>query len=151
MKKIVFIAAVAALAVLFVSANVLSIAGVLIPEAAKAVDRFDSDPIQRVQSVSEPSRIPAETATVDGTIVQLKLSPSGRHVHGFYLDDGAEVNLPPSAHETNIGQVGERIEATGVISVSMTGQSLMHATSVTNVDTGETLDMENLAPPGPLG
>lgn len=148
-KKTMIIAAITILAVAIVSANSSSITGFLIPEAARAVNHFDPDPTRQTWISSEPGRLSPESATVDGAIAQLKLSPSGRHVHGFYLDDGTEVNLPPNVHDLHVGEVGQTIEVTGRIHTGLTGVSLMHATSVTNVTTGETMDTSNVTPPDP--
>lgn len=101
-------------------------------------------PVERVHRAGTAS---PETATVDGVISRVKLSPSGRRVHGFYLDDGTEVNLPPHAHEAYVGEVGQRVEVTGRIHTNLTGESLVNATSITNDNTGTTLDIENFVPP----
>ncbi len=96
---------------------------------------------------SAPGRVPPEaatTVTVDGAIDTLKLSPSGRHVHGFYLDDGTEVNLPPHAHEAYAGEVGQRVEVTGTLHTNLTGENLVNAASITDSDTGATLDIVDI-------
>lgn len=117
---------------------ILSVVGLLAPNLAKAIGHF----------APAPGRVsPPETVTVDGAIARLKLSPNGRHVHGFYLDDGTEVNLPPNAHETRVGEVGQRVEVDGWLNTSLAGESLMNATRITNTDTNETIDIYNLPPP----
>lgn len=126
-----------------VAAGILIVAIVaLCANALSGAGGFGS--VERVHSAAGPA-LP-ETATVDGVISRIKLSPSGRRVHGFYLDNGTEVNLPPHAHEACVGEVGQRVEVTGHIHTNLVGESLVNAASITNDDTGTTLDIENVVP-----
>lgn len=109
-------------------------AGVVIPAFAGVIGYLGS----------APGLAPPETATVDGVISRLKLSPSGRDIHGFYLEDGTEVNLPPHAHGAYAGEVGQNVAVTGDMHTNLAGESLVNAAMITNTATGETLEIDSV-------
>lgn len=105
----------------------------------------DPSPAYRVHSEAvEPTPNSPGYATVDGVISRVKLSPSGRHVHGFHLDNGTEVNLPPHAHEAYFAEVGQWVEVSGTVHTNLAGESLVNAKTITSDDA--TLDIDAFAP-----
>jgi hypothetical protein len=109
-----------------------------------------------------PAHAASDIETVEGEVSGYKYSPSGRHINGFYLGGNGifrggrtAVILPPHA-ASMMPPEGASVEVSGVLRENPLGGAEIHATSITDGETGKTLALESPAtmeapPPGDPG
>jgi hypothetical protein len=85
-----------------------------------------------------------KTAKVSGEIAEFHLSPDGE-VDGITLKDGTEIRFPPKSGErvTATVSIGDQVEISGW---THAGESEVHAAAITNVGSGNAVDVDQPPP-----
>jgi hypothetical protein len=93
-----------------------------------------------------------DARTVKGTVQRFTTAPMGE-VDGAVLEDGTVIHWPPHAGSKIADLIAkkDRVRMTGRTETGPDGDSHFEVQTITNVRTGDTVNVADLAPPPPPG